>query len=78
MIDDATVFRLGDDNFRFVGGDDYDGVWLKELAERLGLQGVRQAVHRPAPQPRRAGTESREILQELIWTPPARSPRSTS
>ena len=25
MIDDATVFRLGDDNFRFVGGDAYDG-----------------------------------------------------
>src|SRR6185503_19747316 len=25
MIDDATVFRLGQDNFRFVGGDDYDG-----------------------------------------------------
>ena len=36
MIDDATVFRLGDDNFRFVGGDEYDGVWLRELAERLG------------------------------------------
>ena len=32
MIDDATVFRLGQDNFRFVGGDDYDGIWLKEQA----------------------------------------------
>ena len=38
MIDDATVFRLGDDNFRFVGGDAYDGVWLKEQAERMGLK----------------------------------------
>ncbi|HVD56863.1 MAG TPA: DUF1989 domain-containing protein, partial [Thermoleophilaceae bacterium] len=38
MIDDATVFRLAQDNFRFVGGDEYDGVWLKELAERLGLR----------------------------------------
>src|SRR6185312_15177706 len=24
MIDDATVFRLGENNFRFVGGDEYD------------------------------------------------------
>ena len=38
MIDDATVFRLGPDNFRFVGGDEYDGVWLRELAERAGLK----------------------------------------
>ena len=34
MIDDATVFRLGENNFRFVGGDEYDGVWLREVAER--------------------------------------------
>jgi aminomethyltransferase len=32
MIDDATVFRLAADNFRFVGGDEYDGVHLKRLA----------------------------------------------
>ena len=38
MIDDATVFRLGQDNFRFVGGDEYDGVWLREVAERGGLR----------------------------------------
>ena len=23
-----------DNNFRFVGGDEYDGVWLREVAER--------------------------------------------
>ena len=34
MIDDATVFRLADNNFRFVGGDPYDGVWLREQAQR--------------------------------------------
>ena len=38
MIDDATVFRLADNNFRFVGGDEYDGVWLRELAERSDLR----------------------------------------
>ena len=38
MIDDATVFRLGQDNFRFVGGDEYDGIWLRELADREQLK----------------------------------------
>jgi aminomethyltransferase len=28
MIDDGTVFRLGDDVFRWVGGNDYGGEWL--------------------------------------------------
>src|SRR3954462_4712230 len=40
MIADATVFRIADDTFRFVGGDPYDGVHLKALAERLGLERV--------------------------------------
>jgi aminomethyltransferase len=38
MIDDATVFRLGQDNFRFIGGDEYDGVWLKEQAAKRDLR----------------------------------------
>jgi len=38
MIDDATVFRLGQDKLRFVGGDDYDGVWLREQADTRGLR----------------------------------------
>ena len=38
MLDDGTVFRLAPDNFRFVGGAEYDGVWLREQAERLGLR----------------------------------------
>jgi aminomethyltransferase len=38
MIDDGTVFRLGRDNFRWIGGDDYGGIWLREQAEKLGLQ----------------------------------------
>ena len=70
MIDDATVFRLGDDNFRFVGGDEYDGVWLKELGERLGLKAFvkpsTDQLHNVAVQ----GPASRDIMRELIWTPP--------
>ena len=62
MIDDATVFRLGQDNFRFVGGDDYDGVWLKEQAEQRGLnvwvKPSTDQLHNVAVQ----GPASREIL----------------
>jgi aminomethyltransferase len=69
MIDDATVFRLADDNFRFIGGDPYDGVWLKQLAERLGLKAFvkpsTDQLHNVAVQ----GPNSREILEQLVWTP---------
>ncbi len=70
MIDDCTVFRLGDNNFRFVGGDDYSGVWLRQQAERLGLDRVwvkssTDQLHNLAVQ----GPASRDLLRELIWTP---------
>ena len=38
MIDDGTVFRLGKDNFRWIGGNDYGGEWIREQAEKLGLK----------------------------------------
>ena len=70
MVDDATVFRLGDDNFRFIGGDPYDGVWLKELGEKLGLKAFvkpsTDQLHNIAVQ----GPASRDIMRELVWTPP--------
>ena len=73
MIDDATVFRLGQDNFRFVGGDEYDGVWLKEQAEsrelRVWIKPSTDQLHNVAVQ----GPASREILRELTWTPPAQT-----
>ena len=37
MMDDGTAFRLGPESFRWVGGDDYCGVWLREQAEKQGL-----------------------------------------
>jgi aminomethyltransferase len=70
MIDDATVFRLGQDNFRFIGGDEYDGVWLKELADRHGLRAFvkpsTDQLHNLAVQ----GPASRDIMRSLVWTPP--------
>jgi aminomethyltransferase len=71
MIDDATVFRLGADNFRFVGGDEYDGVHLKRLAEELGLRvwikPTTDQLHNVAVQ----GPLSRDILRDIVWSPDA-------
>jgi len=71
MIDDGTVFRLGLNNFRWVCGDDYCGVWLRDLAARHALKvWVKSAtdhLHNLAVQ----GPLSRAILKDLIDTPPS-------
>jgi aminomethyltransferase len=73
MIDDATVFRLGQDNFRFVGGDEYDGIWLRELADadnlKVWIKPATDQLHNIALQ----GPDSRAALAELIWTPPTQT-----
>ena len=70
MIDDATVFRLADNNFRFVGGDEYDGVWLREIAGKANLKvwvkPSTDQLHNLAVQ----GPRSRETLEQIVWTPP--------
>lgn len=70
MIDDGTVFRLGKDNFRWIGGTDYGGEWIREQAEKLGLKAwVRSSTdmqHNIAVQ----GPESRDLLKKVIWTAP--------
>lgn len=72
MIDDGTVFRLDQDNFRWIGGNDISGLWLREQAHELGLKAwVRNStdqLHNLAIQ----GPDSRELLKEIIWTPPNR------
>jgi aminomethyltransferase len=71
MIDDGTVFRLGQNNFRWIGGDDVSGIWLREQAEKMGYKAwVRSStdqMHNLAVQ----GPKSREIIKEIIWTAPA-------
>jgi aminomethyltransferase len=70
MIDDGTVFRLGQNNFRWIGGTDESGIWLREQAQQLGLQAwVRNStdqLHNLQVQ----GPKSRDILRQLIWTRP--------
>ncbi|MBI3674294.1 MAG: DUF1989 domain-containing protein, partial [Rhizobiales bacterium] len=71
MIDDGTLFRLGHNNFRWIGGDDYSGLWLRQQAEKMGYQAwVRSStdqLHNIAVQ----GPNSRDLLKEIVWTAPA-------
>jgi aminomethyltransferase len=73
MIDDGTVFRLGQNNFRWIGGDDYSGIWLREQAEKMGYKAwVRSStdqLHNIAVQ----GPKSRDLMKEIIWTAPAQT-----
>ncbi|RXF74228.1 DUF1989 domain-containing protein [Hansschlegelia zhihuaiae] len=70
MIDDGTVFRLAPQNFRWICGDDYCGVHLRELAAEHGLKvwvkSSTDQLHNVAVQ----GPKSREILSQIVETPP--------
>ncbi|EAU42088.1 putative aminomethyltransferase protein [Fulvimarina pelagi HTCC2506] len=70
MVDDGTVFRLGENNFRWICGSDASGIWLREQAEALKLDvWVRSStdqMHNIAVQ----GPRSRDILEKFVWTSP--------
>ncbi|WP_350334422.1 DUF1989 domain-containing protein [Coralliovum pocilloporae] len=70
MIDDGTVFRLDENNFRWIGGNDDSGLWLRKQAQRLGLNAwVRNSTDQLSNVAVQ-GPLSREILSEVFWTPP--------
>ena len=70
MIDDGTVFRLGENNFRWVGGNDDGGLWLRNQAKvrdlNVWVKSSTDQLCNVAVQ----GPLSREILKKLMWTPP--------
>lgn len=70
MVDDGTVYRLGENNFRWIGGSDRSGLWLREQAEKRGLNAwVRNStdqLHNIAVQ----GRHSRDVLAKIFWTHP--------
>ena len=71
MIDDGTIFRLGAQNFRWVGGTDDSGLWLREMAEKHGLNAqVRNSTDQLCNVALQ-GRLSRAILSDIFWTPPA-------
>ena len=73
MIDDGTLFRLGQDQFRWIGGEDFGGEWLRQQAAALGLKVMIRSstdqLHNLAVQ----GPNSREIIKRIFWTPPAQA-----
>lgn len=66
MIDDGTVFRLADDHFRWIGGVDTSGIWLRETAaERRMDVSVRSStnqLHNVQVQ----GPRSRDTLRPIV------------
>ena len=70
MIDDGTLFRLAETNFRWIGGNDTSGLWLQEQARELGLnvwvRASTDQLHNVAIQ----GPLSRDILRQVLWTAP--------
>lgn len=70
MLDDGTLLRLGPDNFRWICGDDYSGIWFREQAERLGMKvWIKNATERIANLAVQ-GPLSRTLLQTMIWAAP--------
>ena len=70
MIDDGTVFRLGDNNFRWVCGTDVSGDWLREQASLNNFQAwVRDSTDQLCNLAVQ-GPRSRELLSALFWTGP--------
>ena len=70
MIDDGTVFRLGETNFRWIGGNDQSGLWLRKQAQERGMNvWVRSSTDHHCNVAVQ-GPKSRDILKDIIWTPP--------
>ena len=71
MIDDGTLYRLGEHNYRWICGNDYSGEWLRDLAKKLNLQAwiktSTDELHNISIQ----GPNSRKLLSKIIWTQPA-------
>tara|TARA_B100000676_G_C18090237_1_gene858986 strand:- start:3700 stop:6069 length:2370 start_codon:yes stop_codon:yes gene_type:complete len=72
MIDDGTLFRLSETGYRWIGGSDYGGEWLREKAREWGMYcNVRNStdqLHNISVQ----GPKSRDVLKKFVWTAPAR------
>lgn len=72
MVDDGTLFRLGDNNFRWIGGDDAGLLWIEEqaakFAGRVSLKTASNEIHNLALQ----GPRARDSLRKVLWTAPGR------
>jgi aminomethyltransferase len=70
MIDDGTVFRLGENNFRWIGGNDDSGRWLRQQAEDNQLNAWVKNSTPHLANVAVQGPLSRDILKQIFWTAP--------
>lgn len=70
MIDDGTVYRLGETNFRWIGGNDQSGLSLRKQAVERDLNCWVRASTDHHCNVAVQGPLSRDILKQVIWTPP--------
>ena len=63
ILDDGIVFRLGEQQFRYVGNCDSDRPWLEKVAQQYGFEATIRPIdlHNLALQ----GPRSREILRSI-------------
>ncbi|MEM7169955.1 MAG: DUF1989 domain-containing protein [Pseudomonadota bacterium] len=70
IVDDGTLFRMTDQNFRWICNEDQTGDWLRAQAEALRLEAWVKAstanLHNLAVQ----GPNSLQVLLASVWTPP--------
>ena len=70
MIDDGTLYRMTEHNFRWICGSDYSGDWLRELSNKFSLRAWIKSssdqLHNISVQ----GPNSRKLLNKIIWTSP--------
>jgi len=74
MVDDGTVFRMCETNFRWIGGNDYGGIWLREQAKQRGLNAWVKSSTDQLHNLQVQGPKSRDVLKEIIWTKPDQTP----
>ncbi len=76
MIDDGTLLRLGKDNFRWIGGQEYGGTWLKDQAKKNNFKVWVKSSTDQISNISVQGPNSRKILEKFVWTPDTQTPIS--
>jgi aminomethyltransferase len=68
MVDDGTIFRMGEQAFRWFCGAEYTGIWMREKAQekdfKVSIRNASAQLDNLAVQ----GPKSRELLSKIIWT----------
>ena len=73
MIDDGTIYRLKDNNYRWIGGNDTSGLWLREQAAARGYNAWVRHSSDQLCNIAIQGRHSRDLLDGILWTPPQRA-----